>query len=116
MHDGGLAPGMNAAVRAAVRLGHDRGHVMLGVQDGFAGLSSGGVRELSLADVEGWSGLGGADLGTRRFDVADEHLYAVARTIEDHRIDALILIGGFAGYELRRRGWELIVREMGYER
>lgn len=99
MHDGGLAPGMNAAVRAAVRLGHDRGHVMLGVQDGFAGLSSGGVRELSLADVEGWSGLGGADLGTRRFDVADEHLYAVARTIEDHRIDALILIGGFAGYE-----------------
>ena len=24
--------------------------------------------------------------------------------------------GGFAGYELRKRGWELIVREMGYER
>ena len=24
--------------------------------------------------------------------------------------------GGFAGYELRKRGWELIVRTMGYER
>lgn len=24
--------------------------------------------------------------------------------------------GGFAGYELRKRGWELIVRRMGYER
>lgn len=23
--------------------------------------------------------------------------------------------GGFAGYELRKRGWELIVRTMGYE-
>lgn len=23
--------------------------------------------------------------------------------------------GGFAGYELRKRGWELIVRRMGYE-
>jgi len=103
LHDGGLAPSMNAAVRAAVRLGHDRGHVMLGIPDGFAGLYAGRVRDLSLADVEGWSGLGGAELGTRRFDLRDEHMYAVARTIEDHKIDALILIGGFAGYEKLHR-------------
>lgn len=35
MHAGGLAPGMNTAARAAVRLGISRGHTMLGVRTVF---------------------------------------------------------------------------------
>ena len=48
LHVGGLAPGMNAAVHAAVRLGLYRGHTMLGVSGSFRGLIDGDVRELQL--------------------------------------------------------------------
>lgn len=37
---GGDAPGMNAAIRAAVRTGLDLGLEMFGVRNGYAGLSS----------------------------------------------------------------------------
>ena len=40
MHAGSPAPGMNTAVRAAVRIGLDHGHIMLGVRNGFEGLST----------------------------------------------------------------------------
>ena len=99
VHAGGLAAGMNTAVRAAVRLGHDRGHTMLGLERGFSGLRHGHVRELTLADVEGWTGLGGADLGTRRDVIEPEHLYALSRAIETHQIDAVLMIGGIDGYD-----------------
>ena len=66
VHAGGLAPGMNAAARDAVRLGISRGHTMLGVQDGFPGLRDGQISELNWGDVEGWLVDGGADLGLRR--------------------------------------------------
>src|SRR5262249_49340997 len=45
VHGGGLAPGMNTAVRAAVRLGLDRGYTVLAVKNGFRGLRTGDVRE-----------------------------------------------------------------------
>jgi len=66
IHAGGLAPGMNAAARAAVRLGISRGHTMLGIFNGFPGLRDGDVRELEWSDVESWLDEGGAELGVRR--------------------------------------------------
>ena len=41
VHGGGPAPGMNTAVRAAVRLGLDRGYTVLAVKNGFRGLARG---------------------------------------------------------------------------
>ena len=38
LHAGACAPGMNAAVRAVVRLGLDRGFSMVGICGGIAGL------------------------------------------------------------------------------
>ena len=98
IHAGGLAPGMNTAARAAVRLGLDHDFTMLGVYGGFPGLLDGDVRELSWDDVEGWVGDGGAELGTRREIPTIEQLYALGRAIESHRIDALLIIGGFNAY------------------
>ncbi|MCR2053470.1 6-phosphofructokinase [Actinomyces bowdenii] len=98
LHAGGLAPGMNTAARAAVRLGIDHGFTMLGVHGGFPGLLDGEVRELTWADVEGWVGDGGAALGTRREIPEIEQLYALGREIEKHEIDALLIIGGFNAY------------------
>lgn len=107
IHAGGLAPGMNAAARDAVRLGISRGHIMLGVQDGFPGLRDGRVAELTWSDVEGWLTDGGADLGVRRTIPTEEELYRISRSIEDNRIDALLMIGGWNGYQAA----ELLHRE-----
>src|SRR6478735_1949871 len=63
---GGLAPGMNAAARVAIRLGLHRGHTVLGVHGSFAGLVEGEVQEMQWGDVEGWSSRGGAELGISR--------------------------------------------------
>ena len=56
---GGLAPGMNAAARVAVRLGLQRGHTMTGVFGGFRGLIDDDVRDLDWVDVDGWASRGG---------------------------------------------------------
>ena len=98
IHAGGLAPGMNTAARAAVRLGISRGHTMLGVRDGFPGLRDGNIIELGWSDVEAWTADGGANLGLRRTVPSLEELYAISRQLEDHRVDALVMIGGWNGY------------------
>jgi len=103
MHAGGLAPGMNPAVRAAVRLGLSRGHTMLGVRGSFQGLIDGDVSELTWGDVDGWVGIGGAELGTSRAAPGVEQFYAVSRALENHDIQALLVIGGHRAYETIHR-------------
>ncbi|TBT87337.1 6-phosphofructokinase [Propioniciclava sinopodophylli] len=98
MHVGGLAPGMNAAAKALVRLGVDHGFTMLGVQGGFPGLIAGDVRELRWGDVEGWTSTGGANLGTRRWIPGEEELYGLARSVETLGIDGIVIVGGFNAY------------------
>lgn len=102
VHAGGLAPGMNQAVRAAVRLGLAAGHHILGVRGSFAGLEAGDFVELAWGDVDGWVGEGGSMLGTARAVPGVEDLYAICRSLETHRIDALLVVGGFAAYEAVR--------------
>lgn len=103
LHAGGLAPGMNPAARAAVRLGISRGFEMLGVDGGFTGLRDGHIRELGWEDVEGWVSEGGAFLGIRRSIPKVEELYAISRQLEEHRIDALLVIGGWNAYQAAHR-------------
>jgi 6-phosphofructokinase 1 len=98
LHAGGPAAGMNTAVRAAVRLGLDRGHEMLVVQNGFDGLLEGKVEPFEWDDVSGWGTTAGANLGTSRHVPAGTELEAVGRALAEHRIDALLVIGGWAGY------------------
>lgn len=98
IHCGGLAPGMNTAARAAVRLGIARGWTMLGVEGSWAGLADNNVRELEWSDVEGWAFQGGAELGTRRPVPTIEQFYALGRAIEKNDIEALVVIGGLNAY------------------
>ena len=100
LHAGGLAPGMNAAARAAVKLGIDHGFTMLGIEGGFMGLLEGNVHELGWSDVEGWVEDGGAMLGTRRTIPTEQQYYSLARQIEEAKLDGLIMIGGFKGYKM----------------
>lgn len=99
IHAGAPAPGMNTAVRAAVRLGIDRGHIMLGVKNGFHGLIEGDIVEMDWMSVNGWAPMGGAELGTNRKTPSGKDFYTIARTLEERHIQGLLMIGGWAGYE-----------------
>jgi 6-phosphofructokinase 1 len=98
LNAGGPAPGMNAAVRAAVRLTVDKGHIPFGVYRGFRGLINDNMSEMQWMSVNGWSPTGGSELGTSRKVPSGSDFYAIARTLETHNIDALMVIGGWAGY------------------
>ncbi|MFM8268024.1 MAG: 6-phosphofructokinase [Ilumatobacteraceae bacterium] len=99
LHAGGPAPGMNTAARVVTRRAIDAGHEVLGVIDGFDGLVEGQVRQLDWTSVSGWGTTGGAELGVARRTLDDADLAAIARTITDHRIDGLMVIGGWSAYE-----------------
>ena len=99
MHAGGLAPGMNAAVRAAVRFGVSRGNTMVGIRGGFPGLLADQVERLSWDAVEGWVGIGGAELGTSRTTPRTEDYAVVGEAIRRNGLDGLLVIGGHRAYE-----------------
>ena len=99
MHAGGLAPGMNTAVRASVRLGMDSGHTILAIQSGFPGLISGEISELDWMSISGWVSKGGATLGTSRYVPTGRDFYAIAKNLENHQVDGLLIIGGWSGYD-----------------
>ena len=98
LHAGGSAPGMNTAVRAAVRLALDDGDEALGVQRGFEGLRDDRVRPLDWMSVSGWVAEGGAELGTSRWRPDDRSIARIAEVIEQRGIDGLLVVGGFDGY------------------
>jgi 6-phosphofructokinase 1 len=59
----------------------------------------GDVRELEWGDVEGWTGRAGAELGISRHVPTVRDLYAISRGLEEQRIDALLVIGGWDAFE-----------------
>ena len=95
---GALAPGMNQLARVAVRSGIDLGYEMFAIEGGIPGLVEGNFAQWSWSDVEGMAQTGGADLGTRRYVPKETDLYAMARQLEQHRIEALVVMGGFHAY------------------
>lgn len=101
MHSGAPAPGMNTAARAAVRLAIDRGHIVIGIQNGFQGLITGGeqIQQLEWMSVSNWTSSGGAELGTNRKVPNRSEYYTIARTLEEYKIDGLLIIGGWPSYE-----------------
>ncbi|XP_031215510.1 ATP-dependent 6-phosphofructokinase, platelet type isoform X2 [Mastomys coucha] len=94
---GAPAAGMNAAVRAAVRVGIVDGHKMFAVYDGFDGLANGKIKEIGWSDVGGWTGQGGSILGTKR-TLPGAYLEKIAEQMHSHSINALLIIGGFEAY------------------
>ncbi|KAM9308526.1 ATP-dependent 6-phosphofructokinase, platelet type isoform 2-T2 [Gastrophryne carolinensis] len=95
---GAPAAGMNAAVRAAVRVGITEGHKMFAVSDGFEGFAKGQVKEIKWGDVGGWTGQGGSLLGTKR-TLPAKYFDQIAEQIRSNQIHALLVIGGFEAFE-----------------
>ncbi|CAJ1079223.1 ATP-dependent 6-phosphofructokinase%2C liver type isoform X2 [Xyrichtys novacula] len=95
---GAPAAGMNAAARSAIRLALAHGHKVYAVHDGFQGLAKGDIFEMEWHNVAGWTGQGGSLLGTKR-TLPNKHLEKIVETITKFNISALLVIGGFEGYE-----------------
>jgi 6-phosphofructokinase 1 len=87
---------MNAAIRAVVRAALEKNWEPVGVLKGYAGLIGRSFRELSDRDVGGIIQRGGTMLGSAR--TAEMHSEIGQRkaiaSLEDARIDALVVIGG----------------------
>ena len=93
---GGDAPGMNAAIRAAVRSGVALGFEMFGVRHGYSGLIAGDFMPLGPRDVGGIIEIGGTMLGTSRcpaFLTAEGQETAV-RQLTQRDISGVVVIGG----------------------
>ncbi len=93
---GGDAPGMNAAIRAVVRTGLDKGWEVFGVQHGYAGLIAGNLNRLSSRNVSGILQRGGTMLGSARcseFKTAEGRIEAL-RVFHRSEVEGLIVIGG----------------------
>ncbi|MEI6213010.1 MAG: ATP-dependent 6-phosphofructokinase [Desulfuromonadales bacterium] len=93
---GGDAPGMNAAIRAAVRNGLSKGWELFGVRNGYSGLISGLIAPLGAREVGGIIQRGGTMLGSarcREFETVDGQRKALAQ-LQQRGIDGLVVIGG----------------------
>jgi 6-phosphofructokinase 1 len=87
---------MNAAIRAVVRTGIDKGWDVFGICHGYVGLIAGNVAPLGARDVGGIIQQGGTMLGSARcpeFKTEKGRLKAL-RTFHQHEIEALVVIGG----------------------
>ncbi|XP_072571413.1 phosphofructokinase, muscle b [Paramormyrops kingsleyae] len=108
---GAPCAGMNAAVRAAVRIGITQGHHMLAVHDGFEGLAHGLIEPITWADVGGWTGKGGSQLGTKR-TLPSSIIEEISLNIAKFNIHGLVIIGGFEAFV---GGLELVTAREKYE-
>ena len=93
---GGDAPGMNAAVRAVVRVASYYGIKVYGIEKGYNGLIHGELRELTPRDMSGILNMGGTFLRTARcpeFKTKEgvEQAVSIARVFG---LDGLVAIGG----------------------
>jgi phosphofructokinase-like protein len=94
---GGDCPGLNAVIRAAVRVGEEvLGHQVIGYLHGWKGVIEGRSKELTINNTSGILHKGGTILGTSRvtpFMIEDGVAKAKA-TLKADNIDCLIVIGG----------------------
>jgi len=93
---GGDAPGMNACVRAVVKMCLSKGIIPFGIMDGYQGMIEGRIIELGYSDVDNIIQRGGTILGTARskdFMTKEGRVEAI-RYLKEYKIDGLVLIGG----------------------
>jgi len=98
---GGDAPGMNAAIRAVVRIAHLKNSQILGFEKGWNGLLTNTFRRLTPRSVGGIIHLGGTILYTSRCPEfkKKEGIKKAAETLALNKIDGLIVIGGNGSFK-----------------
>jgi len=124
---GGDCPGLNAVIRAVTKTALNQyGMQVVGIEDGFAGLIYGKMKELSWGDVSGILSVGGTILGSsnrdnpfrfprRKADGETEFVDVSDRVLDNFanaQLEALVAVGGdgtmaMAG-QLMERGVKIV--------
>jgi len=93
---GGDAPGMNAAIRAVVRIAYSKNLQVLGFERGWEGLTKNTFRHLTPRSVGGIIQLGGTILLTSRCleFKTNKGIKKAAKTLDLNDVDGLVVIGG----------------------
>lgn len=116
---GGDSQGMNAAVRAVVRMGLYTGARVFFIKEGYQGMVDGGdhIVEATWVSVSGIIHKGGTVIGSARcsdFRKRDGRLKAAANLV-NHGITNLVVIGGdgsLTGANLFRQEWSSLLDEL----
>ena len=97
---GGDAPGMNAAIRAVVRVALARGLKVKGIRRGYQGLLNEDIFDMNSHDVSDIIQKGGTILGTARCLEFKTHegQQMGADICRKHGIDGMVVIGGDGSY------------------
>ncbi len=98
---GGDAPGMNAAIRAVVRIAYSKNLQVLGFKRGWEGLMTNTYVTLTPRSVGGILQLGGTILNTSRSPQfrRREGVKKAGETLALNKIDGLIVIGGNGSFK-----------------
>jgi 6-phosphofructokinase 1 len=118
---GGDAPGLNAVIHAAVYAARNRGWEIFGIHDGLDGLldpqnyPDGGLMKLTRGVVRNIAHLGGTILGTSNSGNPFKNngrIDEVLCRFQEHKLDALISVGGDGtlsiARELNERGLRVV--------
>jgi 6-phosphofructokinase 1 len=93
---GGDCPGLNAVIRAVVKVSNKYQYSVLGIRNGWKGIIEGEVEPLTDFSVTGILPKGGTIIGTSRTNPfkKEEHVQQMLTNIKKFGIDALVAIGG----------------------
>lgn len=93
---GGDAPGMNAAIRAAVRTACENNCKVLGIRRGFKGLMEGDMYEMNLRTVSDIIHRGGTMLYSARSKefATEEGMAKAIEVCKANNIEGIVVIGG----------------------
>ena len=119
MTSGGDSPGMNAVVRAVIRMAIHLQCDPYCIREGYEGLVQGGnfIKKMGWYDVRGWLSEGGTLIGTARCMAFYERpgRLRAAKNMILNGIDALIICGGdgsLTGADKFRAEWPSLLKEL----
>ncbi|MEA1974691.1 MAG: 6-phosphofructokinase [Bacillota bacterium] len=112
---GGDAPGMNAAIRAVVRVAIFNGLKVSGINRGFSGLLDGDIVDMDVASVGDIIHRGGTKLRSARCKkfMEPEGVVRAVEVLKVFNIDGLIVIGGDGSFRGAQKLGELGIPTIG---
>ncbi|XP_014674608.1 PREDICTED: ATP-dependent 6-phosphofructokinase-like isoform X2 [Priapulus caudatus] len=114
---GGDSQGMNAAVRAVVRMGSYVGCTMYFIKEGYQGMVDGNIEEATWKSVSGIIQMGGTVIGSARceaFRSRSGRMKATCNLVQ-HGITDLVVIGGdgsLTGADVFREEWPSLLEDL----
>jgi len=96
---GQLPQGVTMCLKTCVECLHYNGLKAMGIYDGLEGLVSGNLIELTPEEIRPWKLLSGDGIGSSTKLAEAIGIKRIAKSIKDHELSGLILMGSFEAFE-----------------